>query len=294
MSWVIYPIAVAFIWAIIDIIDKHVIDGELKDPLVCTTISGFVLFLLFSIIAVVKGAVFTVPNLARVILILAGAIYAIAVIFYYSAFQKERVSILVPLFPLRALFVTLISFLVLGEKLTFLQYLGIVVLVIGAILIAYKKGVKYKLTFPVLLILVSVFFRSIRDIFVKFSSGLGVYDVFNLLFWVFYGYFIVAGVIFIFHHPFIMSKYKKGAEHIVLNNFLAFANLSIYFYAISKHSVSLIVALASISPLIVFFLVFTITKLRPSIICEKFNREELMLYLSATVLVVVGAILILI
>lgn len=294
MSWIIYPIAVAFIWAIIDIIDKHVIDGELKDPLVCTTISGFVLFLLFSIIAIVKGTVFNVPNLARVLLVLAGAIYAIAVIFYYSAFQKEKVSILVPLFPLRALFVVLFSFLVLGEKLLPLQYLGIIVLVIGAILITYKKGVKYRLTFPVLLILVSVCFRSMRDIFVKFSSGLGVSDVFNLLFWIFYGYFIVAGILFIFHHPHILKKYKKGAEHIVLNNLLAFANLSIYFYAISKYSVSLIVALASISPLIVFFLVLSITKLKPSIICEKFDREDLILNLSATILVVVGAILILI
>lgn len=294
MNWIVYPLFVAFMWAIIDIIDKHVIDIDLKDPLVCTTIFGFTSFFLFSIMSLFYGNPYNLSKLAIFILILAGIIYSISGILYYSSFKREKVSLLVPLFPLRALFVTVFSFIVLREVLSTFKYLGIFVIIIGSILITYKKGVKYKLSFAVLLTIASVFLRAIRDVFIKYVSNIGAKSIFDILFWLFFGCFIVSGVIFIFHHPHIISKSKKGIKHVVLNNIFVFINLGVYFYAISKYSVSLVSAVSTISSLILFFMVLALTKFMPIIICEKFTKTQLSVNFLATIFVVIGAILILV
>lgn len=293
MLWVIYPLIVAILWSVIDILDKHIVSDELKDPFVCTVIFGFVSLILV-IISGIFGDVFSVDPVSIFLLLLAGFIFAVANIFHVTALQNGKISKIAPLFPLRVLFLTLFAFIFLGERLQGLQYFGILVVIIGTILISYKHGEKYSISISLILMLVSILFKAMRDIFVRFGKDLGNYGLFQYLFWIWLGYFLVSLIIFIFHHPHIIKKAKKGIEHLILNKILAVISLAIYFYAISTYSVSMVAVITSLSPLFIFFLVLFFTKVKPKVIYEKFDKPNLIINLVATVLTVIGAIFILI
>ncbi|UCD03691.1 MAG: EamA family transporter [Candidatus Woesearchaeota archaeon] len=292
MLWIIYPVIAAFFWAIVEIIDRHIIKDELRDPWICTSIFGFTFYIIFAILAALIGNVFSIPITIIFLLILGGVISACASIFYYSALKKERISRLAPLFPTNLIWIIILSFFILNERLLLIQYIGISILLIGVILIAFKKGTKYKINFAALLILISTFAWAVRDLFIKLSSNLGGYHIFNILFWVFLGYFTISTIIFIIHHPKIIEKSKKGVEYIILNSFLCFIAYAIYVYAISKYLLSLVSALASITPLLVFLIVFLLTRVNSKLIYEKYSKHDLIINLMATIFVVIGAVLI--
>jgi len=292
MLWIIYPIVAAFLWAIIEIVDRHIIKDEIRDPWVCTSFFGFTCYILFAILAVFTGDIFSVSLRIIFLLMLGGIIAACATIFYYIALQREKISKLAPLFPTNVIWIVILSYFILKERLLYIQYVGILILLLGVVLIAFKKGTKYKINFAAALILLSTLIWSFRDLFIKLSSNLGNYHIFDILFWVFLGYFIVSTIIFIIHHPKIIEKSKKGIEYIILNSLLCFIAYLVYVFAISKYLLSLVSSVAAITPLLVFLIVFLLTKLNSKLIYEKYDKYDLITNFIATILVVIGVILI--
>lgn len=292
MNWIVYPLAAATLWAIVDTLDKHIVSDELKDPLVCASMFGFTSFLILGIVSLSLGNVLQVSLEGKILAALSGFLLVIGTSFYYAGFKRGKISRLAPLLPTRALWVVIISFLFLGERLAISQYLGIFILLGGVILISFEKGVEYKFNFALILILFMTLSLGGRDILFKLAKNVGIANVFSLLFWVAVGAFLTSTVFFIFHHPHILRKAKKGIEHVILNGALNNTALLISLYAISIYPVSLISSVSSITPLIIFFLALFLTKFRPDIIYEKFSRTNLIINFVASFLVVIGAILI--
>ena len=72
----------------------------------------------------------------------AGAIQLLAVFAFFQAVAKEEISRVIPLFQLTPPLVLILSFLFLGEVLTFNNYLAFVLILLGGILISLRRSAR--------------------------------------------------------------------------------------------------------------------------------------------------------
>ena len=90
------------------------------------------------------------------------------------------------------------------------------------------------------------------------------------------------------------KKAKKGISHLVVNSIFSALALFALVRAISIGPVSLVIALVSIKPLFVFIGAMLLSYFRPKFIQEKYDNKTMLKRISATALIVLGAILIVI
>ena len=141
MEWIIFTlIAIAF-WSVINIQDKHVLSHELRDPVLVTTVFCLTMYLFFIVVSIFNSGIMMAGNLI-VLALISGVIYSFSIWGYYFAMKKEEVSKIVPIFSIEPFFIALLAFFIFNEKLSPLNYLGIVIIVLGAIFISYEKNHK--------------------------------------------------------------------------------------------------------------------------------------------------------
>src|SRR3989338_5540414 len=135
MSWVVFAILSALLFAVVNVVDKYVLDKFVKNPLVPTSIFAFVnllsgLFLYFYLQLPI------IPIQSAFLAFLGGALTLLAILLYFHALKIEDISRIIPLFFISPLFVAILSAIFLGELFGPYIYLGVVLLVAGAILIS--------------------------------------------------------------------------------------------------------------------------------------------------------------
>src|SRR3989338_5525137 len=139
MSWVLLTLLAVNLWAISNVIDKHIINRHVRNPWIIVSIETVTTILLTSLI-VLFSQIF-VPDTAHAILgIVVGFLWFGGIVFYFRALQDEEVSRVVPFFAIIPIFTLLLATVLLKETFTPGKYAGILLLVIGAFLISYRKG----------------------------------------------------------------------------------------------------------------------------------------------------------
>ena len=285
MIWLVLISAAIIIFAAENILDKFIVYKELKDPLLLTVVFGLVLYIFYILFAVFFGSVFLPLNLA-LLGIIAGALATAGIALYYYIMQKEEVSTFVTILALEPLVVTLVSFFLFRERLTAFDYVGIVLLVSGAILISHKKQRSSAKTRLLILSFLAMFIFSVRNIIFKYEAAAGAQNA--VFFWFGLGGLIVAAVLYAIHHPHIRARAKRGAKHVAMLAVLGAFGLLFFTKAIAVGSVSLTTAFLSAKPLVVLIMVAVLSSFRPKIVSEKFSRVELIKKISAGALIVAG------
>jgi len=288
MSWVIFALAAAVIWSIVNIFDKHILSQELKDPILATTATGSSLFLFFSVASLFFGSVY-LPFSIIVPAFLAGMSYCIAILIYYTVMRKEEISRIMPIFSVIPIFVAILAYFLLGETFTKLTYLGIFFIVVGSVLISLRK-VAHPLSAAFYVIVISSLFFAFRNILIKFATLEN--SIFSVMFWVGLGGFFVSFVLFVAHHPHIREKAKYGVEHLLIVGLFAAIAFFCFTLAISKGPVSLVAALVQTQPVFVFLGATFLSLFHPKFIHEKITKWILLQKTIAVILVIIGAYLI--
>jgi uncharacterized membrane protein len=290
MLWIAFTLLAAIFWAVANIIDKHVMDKEIRDPFVSTFFWGLIAFLIMGVTSLLMGSV-VIPLETTVYSLIAGIFYGFAVLLFYRVILSEEISRVIPIILLTPIVVLILATVFLSEIFTPLRYLGIALLVLGSILISLKHKAKYSLS-PVLgLTLVSMVLFASRDFMVKVATlNAGIWPV---MFWASVGWLAVSAGLFAVHHPRITKKAKIGIRHIMYN--AIFATIAFIFstMAISFGFVSLVSALRSVQSLFVFLIAVAISLLWPGMIKEEVNRSVIKLKLIAIAIIIIGSFLIL-
>lgn len=291
MIWALLTLSTAILFAATNIIDKHVITDEIRDPILCTIISGIVIFLSFGIISFIRESVILPISIIGVS-ILTGVVYTLSWFFYYETLRHEDVSRCIPIFKLEAIFTLLFATIFLGEIFLPIRYAGIFLLVIGAILISIKKisGTKFKITSVLGIALITTLAFAIKDILFKYASLQA--NFMPIFFWMSVGGLSVSTVLLIYHHPKILKKDKTGIEHITLSACLTAVGIYLYFTAISMAPVALVSALVTIQVLFVFVIAIFLSKFNPSIISEQLKVSVIFLKTISIIIIILGTILI--
>ena len=289
--WVILSILAAFLWAITALINKFVLSHEMHDPILATIVDGFNVFVLFIVASFIFGKGILIPFYLILISLLAGFSYISAAYFYYSAVKKGEISRVTSFLSISPIFVLIFAFLFLNERLTMLNYLGIMLVVSGSFLISIKKDhSKYIFSAAFFVAIIAALFIAFIDLFFKFAS-LQV-EVLPIIFWIGFGSGLMSLFLFAKHHPSISKKSKQGIIHLLLGRFVASISLLIFFVAISLTSVSLVTALVKIEVLFVFIAATTLSYFHPRFIKEKITPVIITQKFVAIISIIIGVFLI--
>jgi uncharacterized membrane protein len=196
-------------------------------------------------------------------------------------------------------FVIVLSFILLGEVLSYQQYLGALLLVASALIVSYQK-VKKKLHLSkgITLILFYALGLAIMGIFTKYV--LGSIDYWSFFFWNLVGNML--GCIVLILMPNIRKRLKKDVSNmdrrlfltVLFVDLIAWSGYLFYYIATSISYVSLISAIGSIQPMIVFIFTLIITIHKPQILKEEISGKSILLKSLAVILIFIGSYLIVI
>lgn len=290
MTWAIFAILAAVTWAVNNIFDKFILTKWVKN----TSIVAFALGingLLTGIIVYILHGLIPMPVWAVWLSLLGGALYLFANWIYFQAAQKEEISKVIPLVYLDPLFTALLAIIFLQEVLNPIKYLGIFVLVAGAVLISTDK-LKISKSYGVMLAIISSVLYSVCNILNKVSYN-------SSDFWTAFAYIRIGGF---FGSLFFAGLYFKELKNefksigpksafIFLNEFLVLVGATFFALAISKGPVSQTNALTAVQPFFVFIFATLVTWLFPKIIKERISRMSLVTKLSAITLIFAGTVL---
>jgi drug/metabolite transporter (DMT)-like permease len=180
-------------------------------------------------------------------LLVAGATYGVAYYFSAKAFKYLKVSVASPLYNLGTVIAVLMAVFLLGEKLSYLQIVGIVLVVIGTYVLELKKGnplQPFREIFrseKVHYVLISTLAYSVLTVLSKYI--LGFVDPLTFLFTqlILSGLFIIA-LVFLRHNG--LKDIKKGfqghSRMIVVLSVTMIAAMLVDFFALSAGEASLV------------------------------------------------------
>ena len=278
-------------WALCNLIDKYLVSGFFKKPTVPLFIGGIVQMILGFIAISIFG--FDYSNIgAMAVVFLSGFLGFAASFFYFKTLVHEEVSRTIPILNTIPIWVAIIAIAFLGEAISVLQGLGIVLLLTGAVLVSLKKTGKWALGRSFKIMLLASFLYAIEFILLKY--GLGLLEFWNVFFWSNIGFAAGSLGLFVLNRAEIIDTLKRFRKESVLS--AANESLSVIGYILIMMSfavgfVSLSIAITVIQPVFVLVLATVLSILWPRIIKEELRTGILTLKVIAVGLTVIGSLL---
>ncbi|MBU2560831.1 MAG: DMT family transporter [Nanoarchaeota archaeon] len=290
MAWVILALFAAVIATVVNIADKFIVSNKLKNPVLATIFSGAGNFLLFIIASLAFGDL-SLPFGVILVAIFAGILYNLAIWLYYLAMSKEEVSRCIPIFSMTPVFVLPIAFFMFGERFSVLTYLGIALMVVGAVVLSIKRSARrFRFSSAILIALGATLLVALRNVVTKHYTLQA--SMWSLFFWISVGGIIVSLALMAVYRPRIRRSEFKGAGYLVIVGMLTAVSFFAFTAAISRGSVSLVSAFMEVQPLLVFFAATALSMAYPMMLKEKITRAVLVQKALAIVMIIIGAFII--
>ena len=138
MWWLVIVILAHLLYALVFITDKYILSRPLPYPIVYAFYVGV---LSIVILLLVPFGFYFPSRLELGVVLLAGIAQIAGWVFFYKALNKGEVSRIVPFVgSFIAVFILILSTLLIGEHLAKQQILAFILLVLGGLTISFKKG----------------------------------------------------------------------------------------------------------------------------------------------------------
>lgn len=291
--WIFFSVSAALVWSIANIIDKTVLTKWIRKPLTPVIMTG--IFGLASSIMVYLFSGFSHLLIFNIFLaMLTGIITILYVVLYFKAMQIQEASRVVPLAYLSQLFILILAAVFLNEIFTPLRYIGILLLIIGAILISVKNFSKISFGKAFWWMVLGAVFSAINAILTKHLLNLSD-------FWTVFGYkgigiFIGSiPIIYLYFGDLIKTTKEYGRKVIIamsVSELIALFGILFSIIATSIGYVTLVNALSSIQPFFVLLFTVLLSMFFPHIIKEEINKSIIFLKVLAVILMFTGVILV--
>lgn len=291
--WVIFSILAALCWAVCNILDKYALTKWVRSPFVPTIMLGIFGLIASVVIYFIYG--FSSLSYFYVFLSLIGGILWISsVICYFQAAKIEEISRVISLYHLSPLFVLIFAGIFLGEIFTLIKYLGISLLMIGAILISSRSLSKISLNKAFWWMILSVIVNAGSLILLKYLLNFADY-------WTIFAYMRLGTMIglipifYIYFPEFINTVREYGKKVIVVmsvNEILNLVALIFITIAASIGYITLVDALSSLDAFFVLLFVVILSIFYPSILKEEIGKSIILQKVVAIALMFIGALLI--
>lgn len=293
MSWVLLTILAVFIFAITTIIDKFLLTKWVKNPIIPPLFFGPLGLLTSFIIYLFYG--FSSLAWQNIILaLLAGFIYMAGEFLYYKAAKLEEISKVIPLIYLSPLFILILAAVFLNETFSPIKYLGIFLLVIGAVSISSKNFTRINLNRAFWFAVFSSVMFAMIAIITKYLLNFA--DFWTIFSYIRLGAFLASIPLFYFYFkdftPLIKESGLKSVGFMIFNTVLLLAGILLLTIATADGPITLVGALTSFQPFFTFILATSFTIFFPSILKEEINKSLVFQKIVAIILIFIGTILI--
>ncbi len=300
MTWFFIALGAPFLWALVNISDKYLVD---KYSTGHHGSGGLVLFssligiIVSGLIAIFVSGVWSISILDKILLIFAGFLTIIWFITYLYTLEIEEISAVVPWFLMIPIFGYILGYFILGETLTTHQLIGSAITMLGVFFISIdfvgeKRRIKIK---PALYMIFSSMMVAVVGVIFKFVTIEGNFWVSS--FWEYLGMGIVGIFIFLFIPKFrkeFMYMNKKGGIKIFILNIVSESVSTIAHFltnfAILLAPVTMVYLVGSFQPAILLFLTIIGTKFFPHIVEESLHHKVLIPKAIAIIIIIAGSI----
>lgn len=302
MHWFFLTLISPFSHAIVNFLDKFLINRYTKSE-DAPSVGSLILFSsLFSILILPIFLLFGIPaapiEFTAVLPLLAtGLFYFTGLILYLYALAREDVSNIVPFWLTAPVFDFILAWFYLGEQLSSLQMFACLAILLGAVILSIGRDengefhVKWQ---AALYMLGSSAVLSLNDLLFK-KSALNL-PFWDSLFFTYMGYLFGGVILFIFvasyRHGFIRLIRTSGSVLLGVNvagELLMIVGDTAVRFATLLAPLALVETIAaSFQPLAAFGVGIVITMFFPSILQESLEKEELIRKTAAIAIMIVG------
>jgi len=293
MSWTTFSILAALIWSIVNIVDKYVLSKLVSRPIIPLIVLGFV-GLITSIFVFVATGLQGLSSFNIFLALVAGVFYALMGFFYFQAVKVEEISKVAPLFYLSPFFILVIAGLTLGEVFPPIKYLGILLLIIGAILISMKSLSSFTFGKAFWLMILSSLSLAFSQVLTKHLLNFA--DFWTVFAYIRVGAFLALVPAIYLNFSELKAIYKEsGAKVFGIMSFNESLNLvGVLFITLAATTgfVTLVNALSSIQPFFVLFFTVLLSIFLPSILKEEISKSTIFLKATSIGMMFVGALLV--
>ena len=293
--WALFAIFATVLWCCGNIIDKHVFGDNLRKPVIGLIVFSFI-GLIFS--TVIFGYNFESMSLLHIALcFMVGFFFIFGFYFYIKSLTIEEVSRVIPLFYVGPVLTLILATIFLGETFVPLQYVGITLLISGAILVSVRFGQNITFSKVFWFMMGAAFSVSMGMIIIRYLLTNGE-DFLTVFAYTRLGLFLfMIPIILLYASQFRETVKKHGKKAIGFMSASATFNLGAsiaIFTALSFAGgyASLVSALTAVQPLFILIFATIISFYYPKILQEELKGSVIAIKVAAIVLIIIGAFLI--
>ncbi|MFC1982959.1 EamA family transporter [Chloroflexota bacterium] len=293
MDWASTAILSAALVGVVNIIDSYMLSKRmpgLQAFLLPVGIihSGYGLFV-FYLVPLAEGVSVWLILLA----IAAGMLRTSAVLIMLYYFRRKEVSRVVPVVNIYPIFVAIIAIPLLGETLYYLQWLAIVIVVAGAVVISTEKessGSINLLSKPFLFLFIASLLFAVADVASKYTlTYISFWNLFSITAVCMGGTFLLVSV-----RPRILGQWRdmerksSAIALLTFNEILAPLAIMLSLWAMQRGQVSLVSTILGSRPIFVALYSLILGRLAPEFLRWSALSEGWVLRLVATGMIVGG------
>jgi len=279
--------------AVVSIFDSHLASKRIPSfrsflmlvGIVQLTYGALVLFLF----PFPEGVSFT-PVLAG---ITAGLLRGASISIMFYSLRKKEVSQVIPVIQTYPIFVAIIAMPLLGEMLNYLQWLAIIIVVAGAVIVSMGKSPAGVINWPgktFLLLLVASFLFAMANIAAKYAlSHISFWNGFSLN-----ALSIAAAFLLFTTRPRVISEIREMPQRnsaialFVFKETLVLVGMVLLLWAIEIGPVSLVSTIAGSRPVFVVIFSIILSRVFPNFLIKLAGRKMMVLRLAATAMIFGG------
>jgi uncharacterized membrane protein len=300
MHWLIYAFSGPVLWALSIHIDKYLVEryfkhGSVAVLMVFTAIIGA---LTLPFIWLFQPGVVSLDPQSIGVIAVSGILYMGAIYFYLQALQAEEASTVAPFFQAAGIFGLILGYFVLGEKLSLLQIVGVLLIIAGSVILSiqFGQGARRVKTHLVILMLTCALAIALSSLIFKFFA---VRDEFwTTTFWNFAGQALFGAILMLIaanRRQFIKMMRANTGAVLSVNGANELINLGGNLgvrYTLLFAPLGIVQGISSTTSFFVLFFGIVLSLFIPSLGREEISFIGLTQKIIATTLVVAGVLLI--
>jgi drug/metabolite transporter (DMT)-like permease len=293
MSWILFSILAALVWAAVNLVDKYILTKWIKKPIVPVMVLGVIGLTASFAVYLIKGFA-ALSHFNLFLALIAGIFYIFVILFYFKAVKIEEISRIVPLFYLSPVFVLILAMIFLKEFFDPVKYLGILMLIIGAILISSRNLFKISFGRAFWLMMLASFSLAVNSVIIKYLLNFA--DYWTIFAYVRIGTFIALIPIFYLNFKDIKEAVKEHGKRVIgvisINEIINLVGVLFITMALAAGYATLVSALSSVQPFFVLFFALVLSIFYPKILKEEIGKSVVFWKLIAIIIMFIGAVLI--
>ncbi len=291
-TWLFFALLAPIIFSIVQILTKYIVSNHFDDIWHYVMVYGLV-NIIFLIIFPIKY-VQLMPLEIMIYAIVAALLSIAGCYFYIKAVSIEEITRVIPLFRFMPLFVIIISYFFLSEKLPPLFLVAFTLIFIGSLLISVEKNaLKITLRKAFYLMVASSVIYALVDVFIKkMFLTQNYWDVVTWLRLLIF-FFTIILILFKWNSfKLLITKKAKPCMAALGIELLNLGALFSLFYAFSLGFVSLTTVIESFESFFVLVYALLLARWYPAILKEEFSKTIIITKVVAIILMFSGIMII--